>query len=77
MIILNLSDSETMPNEFVIGRKYHCSWAKSRGMVWRLISYNETTNEATLKTPRTKKTIVTQLSSLRDINKTILLKSNR
>ena len=56
-----------MPEAFIIGRKYHCSWAKSRGMVWILISIEN--NIATLETPRTHKRITTDISYLRDINK--------
>lgn len=56
---------------YVIGRKYHCNWAYSRGMVWRLVSFNVELNEAFIVTPKTGKHIKTQLNSLRNINKYI------
>jgi hypothetical protein len=55
--------------EYIIGRKYHCSWAKNKGYVWRLISFDESKNEAVLETPKTKKRLTTQLSALYNINK--------
>jgi hypothetical protein len=58
-----------MAIEFIIGRKYHCSWAKNRGMVWRLISFDANKNEAILETPRTRKQLKTKLDSLTNINK--------
>lgn len=60
--------SKKTPVEYVIGRKYHCDWAYSKKCVWRLIGYNADTNLATLETPRTRKILVTKLSSLYDIN---------
>ncbi len=64
-----------IPEKYIIGRKYHCSWAKSRGCVWKLISINE--DVAILETPKTKKRITTQLSSLREINKYIKYEASR
>jgi len=58
-----------IPKKFVIGRKYHCSWAKARGFVWVLISFDTEKDEAVIQTPKTKKKLTTQLSSLRNINK--------
>jgi hypothetical protein len=58
-----------IPKKFVIGRKYHCSWATSRGFVWVLISFDTDKDEAVIQTPKTKKKLTTQLSSLRNINK--------
>lgn len=58
-----------IPKEFVIGRKYHCSWAKNRGMVWVLMGFDKEKDEAILMTPRTRKELKTKLSSLRNINK--------
>ena len=57
------------PSRYVIGRKYHCSWAKNRGYVWILTAFNIENNAAELMTPKTKKKIKTELSSLRNINK--------
>ena len=59
------------PTEYVIGRSYHTSWAKNRGYVWQLLSFDESKNVAELETPKTKKRLTTQLSSLRDTNKII------
>jgi hypothetical protein len=58
-----------VPLEYVIGRKYHCTWAKNRGFVWVLMSYDVATDTAYMQTPKTKKPMKTQLSSLREINK--------
>ncbi len=66
-----MSEDLTIPSEYVIGRPYHCSWAKNRGFVWILESFNESKNVAKLYTPKTNKELTTQLSSLRDVNKTI------
>lgn len=63
-----------VPKAFVIGRKYHCSWAKSRGMVWILKDYSIMYDRATLVTPRTMKVIHTQLSALRDINHFVMIR---
>lgn len=60
-----------IPNEFVIGRPYHLSWAKNRGMCWILKAFDQERDEAHMKTPRTGKSLKTKLSSLRDVNKTI------
>ena len=61
----------SIPKEYVIGRKYHCSWAKNRGYVWRLVSFDKANDKAVLITPKTKKIMETKLSSLRDINKNV------
>lgn len=63
--------SKKKPIEYVIGRKYHCDWAYNKKYVWRLIGYNTQDDLATLETPRTRKILVTKLSSLYDINSTI------
>jgi hypothetical protein len=60
-----------LPVEFVIGRLYHCSWAKNRGFVWKLVAFDQEKNEAHLITPKTHKSLKTQLSSLRDTNKNL------
>ena len=39
----------------VVGEKYHTTWARKIGMVWRCIEIQETT--VTLQTPKTKKII--------------------
>lgn len=56
------------PDVYIIGRKYHTTWARERGMVWVLISFDRTKNQAVLETPKTKKRFTTQLNSLQDIN---------
>jgi hypothetical protein len=58
-----------IPKEYVVGRKYHTNWAKSRGMVWILRGYDLEKNLAFMETPKTQKTMVTHLDSLRDINR--------
>lgn len=60
--------SKKKPVEYVIGRKYHCDWAYNKKYVWRLIGYNTQDDLATLETPRTRKILVTKLSSLYDID---------
>jgi hypothetical protein len=50
-----------------VGNLYHCSWAKNKSMVWRLVEING--NNCTLETPRTHKIVETQLSSLRETEK--------
>ena len=64
--IPNVTD---IPTEYVKGRKYHLAWAKNRGMVWKLVDYSREEDSATMVTPRTKKTLKTKLSDLRNINK--------
>lgn len=64
--------SKKNPTEYVIGRKYHCDWAYNKKYVWRLIGYNIENNLATLETPKTKKILITKLSSLYDINKNLV-----
>lgn len=51
----------------VIGYNYHISWARKKGMVWKLVSFDETT--AYLVTPKTHKPIKCKLSELRETNK--------
>ena len=61
---------DRIPQQLIVGNKYHCNWASSKGMVWVLVNtYN---NTAVLQTPRTKKTITTNINSLRVINKEAL-----
>ena len=67
----NEFDEIAKPTEYVIGRKYHVSWAKSRGMVWILKAIDKDKKQAMLQTPKTKKIVYTQLDSLRDINRYI------
>lgn len=47
----------------VIGSLYHLSWARKRGMVWRLVSIDG--EYAVLKTPVTNKEIRSKLDTLR------------
>jgi hypothetical protein len=54
--------------EIVIGRSYHLSWAKKRGMVWILTSVNQTTGQITLKTPKTGKLLKSKIDDLRNVN---------
>ncbi len=51
-----------------IGEKYHLSWAKEKGMVWILIGIVQN-KKCTMMTPKTKKTLVTDISTLRHINR--------
>jgi hypothetical protein len=64
-----MTELKDIPKEYIIGRKYHVSWAKNRGYVWKLVSFNVDTNKAVLETPNTKKQLTTELTSLRNINK--------
>ncbi len=50
-----------------IGEKYHLSWAKSHGMVWKLKAIEG--DEVILETPRTKKILKSKLSDLREIRR--------
>lgn len=72
MRIDDITKYNDIPNEYVIGRRYHCSWAKKRGFVWVLVSFDINKDIAHMITPKTKKKMTTQLSSLRDINKIVL-----
>ena len=72
MTIDDVTKYNDIPNEYVIGRRYHCSWAKKRGFVWVLVSYDIHKDVAHLVTPKTRKKLTTQLSSLRDVNRIIL-----
>lgn len=56
--------------EYKTGRLYHCKWAKSKGFVWKLISFDVATNTAVMETPKTKKRLTTQLDSLYNTNRT-------
>jgi hypothetical protein len=71
MLRPDLTKEDGVPEKFVIGRKYHCNWAKSRGLVWILVSFDEAKDEAIMRTPSTRRPMTTKLSSLRDINKFI------
>lgn len=61
---------DNKPTEYVIGRLYHTSWARSRAYVWRLVSYDEH-GLAVMETPKTRRRLTTTLNSLRDTNATI------
>ena len=64
---IEILEIDTIPKQFVTGRKYHCSWANQKGMVWVLEGiYN---NQADLVTPRTKRKIQTHVNNLRELNK--------
>lgn len=64
---VKILEIDTIPKEFIVGRKYHCSWANQKGMVWILEGvYN---NQADLITPKTKKRIQTHINNLRELNK--------
>jgi hypothetical protein len=51
-----------------IGVKYHCEWAESRGMVWRLVKIEGSVGVLETKQGRR---IQTRLKDLREINKNI------
>lgn len=60
-----------IPKEFVVGRKYHLSWATNRGMVW-ILKGNDS-EYASLETPKTKKVLLAKLADLRELNRFALL----
>ncbi len=66
-MITDSNGRDDIPEELIIGRKYHCTWAKSRGMVWKLTEIRGQT--AVPQTPKTRKEITTNISNLREINK--------
>lgn len=68
---IKMTKNGDIPKEIRNGRLYHCSWAKKKGFVWKLISHDEEKDEALMETPKSKKRMVTQLSSLRNVNKNI------
>jgi hypothetical protein len=49
----------------IIGNTYHISWARNKGMCWKLLSFDD--NYAYLRTPKTHKPIKCKLSELREI----------
>lgn len=61
---------DKIPQNYVIGDKYHCNWAASNKLVWVLLNIHN--NIATLQTPKTKHIITTNINSLRVINKIAL-----
>jgi hypothetical protein len=52
--------------EPIIGLNYHISWARKRGMLWKLVKIVGDT--AHLKTPKTKRPITCKVSELRETN---------
>lgn len=66
----NILEIDKIPQKYIIGDKYHCNWASSNAMVWKLI--NISNNIATLQTPKTKRIIETHINSLRVTNKIAL-----
>jgi hypothetical protein len=71
---IEILDIDKVPNELIIGTKYHCTWASSKGMVWILKGISQN-NQAILETPRTKKIIYTHVNNLRHINKNSLIQA--
>jgi uncharacterized C2H2 Zn-finger protein len=71
---IEITDIDRVPTELIIGTKYHCTWAFSKGMVWILKGISQN-NQAILETPRTKKIIHTHVHNLRHINKNALLQA--
>lgn len=71
----NIIEIDKIPQKYVIGDKYHCSWATSNKLVWILISINN--NIATLQTPKTKRILTTNINSLRVINKVAQQNANK
>ena len=68
---IEILDIDKVPTELVVGTKYHCTWASSKGMVWVLKGISQN-NQAILETPRSKKIIHTHVHNLRHINKNAL-----
>ena len=66
----NILEIDKIPQNYIIGDKYHCNWASSNAMVWKLI--NISNNIATLQTSKTKRIIETHINSLRVTNKIAL-----
>lgn len=66
-VVIEVLEEDRIPKELHIGEKYHCSWASSKAMVWVLKDING--SQVILETPRTKKQIQTNVSSLRVLNK--------
>lgn len=64
-----------LENDLVVGRKYHCAWALSRGMVWRLITING--DMVTLRTPKTRKEIKVKKSDLRELNDQVIINAKQ
>ena len=66
---------DRIPTKLNLGEKYHCSWANSKAMVWVLKAISN--NQATLETPRTKRTITTHINHLRVLNKVAQKNANK
>ena len=66
----NIIEIDKIPQKYVIGDKYHCSWATNNKLVWVLLSIHN--NIATIQTPKTKRIITTNINSLRVTNKVAL-----
>lgn len=60
---------DRIPKKLVVGEKYHISWASDHKMVWVLKSWNSV--YAFMETPKTKKSLSTKISDLREINKNV------
>ena len=73
--LIEILEIDRIPKELVLGEKYHCSWAQSRGMVWVLKAVSN--NQATLETPRTKRRITTHINFLRVLNKVALKNASK
>lgn len=73
---IEILDIDRVPTELVVGTKYHCTWASSKGMVWVLKGISQN-NQAILETPRTKKIIHTHVHNLRHINKNALQQAKK
>ncbi len=69
--IIEILDIDKIPTQLVVGTKYHCSWATSKGMVWILKGISNA-GQAILETPKSKKIIYTHINNLRHINKNAL-----
>ena len=67
----NILEIDKIPQKYIIGDKYHCSWATSNKLVWILTGISNN-NQAILQTPRTKRIITTNINNLRVTNKTAL-----
>tara|TARA_R110000822_G_scaffold227017_2_gene359696 strand:- start:1276 stop:1551 length:276 start_codon:yes stop_codon:yes gene_type:complete len=64
---IKVLEIDSIPTQYVIGNKYHLSWASNRGYVWVLKSIQG--DVVVLETPKTKKVLLAKIKDLRETNK--------